>query len=51
MLDKMLHSCVGKKNAVLNESLVIKTEEIKPTSLLNRVYTQMSNEMHVLPLT
>lgn len=47
----MLHSCIGKKNAVLNQSLVIKTKEIKPTSELNRVYPQMSNEMHALPLT
>lgn len=47
----MLHSCIGKKNAVLNQSLLIKTKEIKPTSELNRVYPQMSNEMHALPLT
>lgn len=32
MLDKMLHSCIGKKNAVLNQSLVIRAKEIKPTS-------------------
>lgn len=48
MLDKVLHSCTGKKNAVLNQAPVIKTKEIKPTSSQS---SDVNEQWNALPLT
>lgn len=48
MLGEVLHSFTGRKNAVLNQALVIKTKEIKATSSQS---SDSNEQWNALPLT